>query len=42
MDTFIECEKCGFVLQAESDEEAKPKGRDDCPDCGGTEFESTR
>lgn len=42
MNTFLECAECGFVLEAENQEDPIPRGRDNCPDCGGNEFEFTR
>lgn len=38
MDSFIECDDCGFVLVAESDAEPVPDRVDSCPECGGTSF----
>lgn len=41
MDTYIECDECGFVLLSESASKPLPKRVDSCPDCGGTSFRFT-
>lgn len=38
MPTNVCCESCGLVLLALESLDPVPIGRDDCPDCGGTDF----
>lgn len=38
MDTHVACDDCGLVLGAFESLGPSPVGRDDCPECGGTEF----
>lgn len=35
---YSECQGCGFVVEARSYDDPDPKGREACPDCGGTDF----
>lgn len=38
MTHYIECQVCGFVLEAVAATEAVPKRWDACPGCDGTDF----
>jgi predicted RNA-binding Zn-ribbon protein involved in translation (DUF1610 family) len=36
---YSECENCGFVLEAATASDPKPKRWEVCPDCGERDFE---
>lgn len=38
MSHYIECQGCGFVLEAAGPTEPVPKRWDACPDCQGSDF----
>lgn len=38
MPTHVSCDGCGLVLLALESLDPGPVGRDECPDCGGTDF----
>lgn len=39
MESFVQCVACEFVVLAASGERPEPGRVDECPQCGGTEFD---